>query len=141
MADSPEIMAEKLLAARRSLRGTEWDGAYLDHFVQILCRLDAGRHGFAVDDLAAIEGAWADADEAAWSGGFVARLKDGRRAHVDGRTGRPHWAEDSDIEAGPLEGAQLHPELGARHGWQDHDWDEGLTRRLNEFLGKLAHRA
>ena len=55
---SSETATGKLLAARRSLRGTEWDGASLDHFVQVLCRLDADRHGFAVNDLQAFEAAW-----------------------------------------------------------------------------------
>lgn len=43
---------DTLLAARRSLRGADGDGTYLDHFVQVLCRLDAARHGFRADDLA-----------------------------------------------------------------------------------------
>jgi hypothetical protein len=25
-----------------------------------------------------------------------------------------------------------------RYGWQHHNWDEELTRGLNELLGKLA---
>ena len=35
MIYSPEIVVGKLLAVRRSLRGTEWDGTHLDHFVQV----------------------------------------------------------------------------------------------------------
>lgn len=138
MVDSSEIVAGKLLAVRRSLRGTQWDGAYLDHFVQMLCRLDADRHGFAVEDLVAIERAWVGEEGEAWSGGFVVRLRDGRRAHVDGRAGLSHWSEDSDIEAGVLDANQPHPEPGVRHGWQGHAWDEGLTRGLGEFLARLA---
>jgi hypothetical protein len=138
MVDPDKNIASQLLAARRSLRGTPSDGSYLDHFVQILCRLDADRHGFAATDLSAIEAAWVGGDKAAWSGGFVARLADGRRAHVDGRAGLNHWGEDSDIDSGLLEGREPHPELGARYGWQNHNWDEGLARGLNELLGKLA---
>ena len=136
-AASDEIVAGKLLAARRALRGTEWDGADLDHFVQMLCRLDADRHGFGAIDLLAIEGAWIGAAGEAWSGGFVARLKDGRRIHVDGRAGRSHWSEDCDIEAGLLDGKEQHPELGARHGWQGHAWDNTTARRLNELLDRF----
>lgn len=138
MAESSETLAGKLLAARRSLRGTESDGAYLDHFVQILCRLDTERHGYAVDDLQAIEAAWIGAAGETWSGGFVARLKDGRRAHADGRAGSAHWSEDCDIEAGLLAATVPRPELGARHGWHDHAWNEGVARTLNQFLDKLG---
>ena len=109
MAASSEVVTGKLMTARRSLRGTEWDGTYLDHFVQVLCRLDADRHGFAVEDLQAIEGAWVDESGEAWSDGFVARLKDGRRAHADGRTGRSHWSEDADIDAGLLDASEPIP--------------------------------
>jgi hypothetical protein len=137
-AASDERVAGKILAARRALRRTDWDGSDLDHFVQVLCRLDAGRHGFGALDLLAVEGAWIGAASEAWSGGFVARLKDGRRVHVDGRAGRSHWSdEDSDIEAGLLDGEQ-HPELGARHGWQGHAWDDAMARRLNELLDRVA---
>jgi hypothetical protein len=132
-------MAGKILAARRELRHTEWDGSDLDHFVQVLCRLETDRHGFGVLDLLAVEGAWIDMASEAWSGGFVARLKDGRRVHVDGRAGRSHWSdEDSDIEAGLLKDGEQLPELGARHGWQGHAWDNAMARRLNELLERVA---
>ena len=72
-AASDETVTGKLLAARRALRGTEWDGSDLDHFVQVLCRLDAGRHGFGVFDLLAVEAAWigtpGEPGQAAWSPG------------------------------------------------------------------------
>ena len=137
-AASDEIVAGRLLAARRTLRGTEWDGADLDHFVQALCRLDADRHGFGASDLLVVEAAWIGAAGETWSGGFVARLKDGKRAHVDGRAGHSHWSdEDSDIEAGLLDGSEQHPEPGGWHGWQDHAWDDAMGRRLNELLNRF----
>jgi hypothetical protein len=137
-AASDETMTGKILAARRELRRTDWDGSDLDHFVQVLCRLDAGRHGFGALDLLAVEGAWIGTPGEAWSGGFVARLKDGRRAHVDGRAGAAHWSdEDSNIEAGLLDGGEQHPELGARRGWQGHAWDDAMARRLNELLDRV----
>jgi hypothetical protein len=130
--------AALLLAARRALRRTDGDGAYLDHFVQMLCRLDGARHGFTANDLAAIEAAWIGDAGAGWSGGFVARLKDGRRAHVDGRAGAAHWSEDSDIEAGGLDAGQPLPELAARRGLQGHAWDEHTARALNALLDRIA---
>ena len=137
-AASDETVAGRLLTARRALRGTEWDGADLDHFVQVLCRLDIDRHGFGATDLLAVEGAWIGAAGETWSGGFVARLKDGKRAHVDGHAGHSHWSdEDSDIKAGLLEGGEQHPELGGRHGWQGHAWDNVMARRLNELLDRF----
>ena len=133
-----ETVPGKILAARRALRRTDWDGSDLDHFVQVLCRLDAGRHGFGALDLLAVEGAWIGAPGEAWSGGFVARLKDGRRAHVDGRAGAAHWSDgDSNIEAGLLEGSEPHPELGGHHGWQGHAWDDAMACRLNELLDRV----
>jgi hypothetical protein len=134
-----ESVAARLLAARRVLRGTEWDSSDLDHFVQVLCRLDADRHGFGALDVLAVEDAWIDAAGEAWTGGLVALLMDGRRAHVDGRAGLSHWADgDSDIEAGLLDGMAQHPEIGARHGWQGHASDDATARRLNELLGRIA---
>jgi hypothetical protein len=137
-APSDEIVAGKILAARRTLRRTDWDGSDLDHFVQVLCRLDADRHGFGAIDLLAVEGAWVGPAGEVWSGGFVARLKDGRRVHVDGRAGHAYWSEgDSDIQAGLLEAGEQHPELGARHGWLGHAWDDAMARRLNELLDRV----
>jgi hypothetical protein len=137
-AASDGSVAGKLLAARRALRGTEWDGSDLDHFVQVLCRLDADRHGFGAIDLLAVEAAWIGAAGETWSGGLVARLRDGRRVHVDGRAGRSQWSEeDCDIEAGQLGDGEQHPEFGARHGWQDHVWDDAMVRRLNALLDRV----
>ena len=137
-ATSDKTVAGRLLAARRALRGTEWDGADLDHFVQVLCRLDADRHGFGAIDMLAVEAAWRGAAGETWSGGFVARLKDGKRAHVDGRAGQPPWSDEaSDIAAGLLEDGERHPELGGRHGWQGHAWDDAMARRLNELLDRF----
>ncbi len=138
MSNPSEVAIGKLLVARRSMRGTKWDGAHLDHFVQVLCRLDCSRHGFGVDDLDTIEKAWIGQADDTWCGGVVARLKDGRRAHVDGRAGRSHWAEDSAIETGLLDADAAHLESAARHGWQDHAWSEGLAYTLNAFLGRYA---
>jgi hypothetical protein len=130
-----------LLAARRSLRGSDDDGTYLDHFVQVLCRLDAAQHGFGAGDVAAVEAAWVAETRESWLGGFVARLKDGRRGYADGRAGPSHWSEDCDIKAGLLDASQSVPELAARQGGQAHAWDERVARGLNALLGRLVTTA
>ena len=54
------------------------------------------------------------------------------------RAGWSQWSgEDCDIAAGLLEGGEQYPELGARHGWQDHVWDDAMARRLNELLDRV----
>lgn len=133
-----ENVAGKILAARRTLRRTDWDGSDLDQFVQVLCRLNAERHGFDALDLHDVEAAWIGAVDETWSGGLVARLNDGRRAHVEGRAGASHCSdEDSGIEAGLLEAGEQHPKIGARLGWQGHTWDDAMARRLNELLDRV----
>lgn len=131
------IMFSKLLSVRRSLRGSEWDGAYLDHFVEVMSRLDARRHGFGAADLGAIQAAWAETDKAAWAGGFVAKLQDGRLGHVDGDAGAAQWSNDAYIEAELLDGEGSLTE--SHQLWQVHAWDEELARRLNEFLRRVAN--
>lgn len=130
-------MVSKLLAVRRSLRGTEWDGTYLDHFVQVISRLDARQHGFGAADLGAIA-ARASKDEAAWSGGFVAKLRDGRRGHVHGDASVALWGGDAHIQVASLDGDVSRPETERRHGPEDHAWDEDLAHRLNEFLSRVT---
>jgi len=132
-------MVSKLLVARRSLRDTEWDGAYLDHFVEVISRLDARRHGFGAGDLGAINAAWAGTDEAAWAGGFVAKLQDGRLGYVDGEAGAADWGEGAHVEAAVIQDSQFRTASERQRGWQDHAWDEDLARRLNEFLRRVAN--
>jgi hypothetical protein len=131
------IMFSKLLAARRSLRGTEGDSADLDQMVQVIWRLDARRHGFGGADLAAIESAWIASDETGWSGGFVALLADGRRASVGGRAVAGQWEEHAQLEVA-LHDDVSYPEIQRRHGWQEHASDPIVARELNELISKVA---
>jgi citrate lyase beta subunit len=125
-------VAARLLAARRALRGSPHDSASLDHFVQVLCRIDAGRHGFAFDDLRAIESGWTGDDASRWSGGLIARLHSNQRVYVTGHAGDTHWAEDASVTAEPLDpGHDALRQDGER-------WDEEIARRLNELLARAA---
>lgn len=135
------IMVSKMLAVRRSLRGTEWDGAYLDHFVELMSRLDARRHGFGAADLGSIQAAWAETGKAGtgkagWAGGFVATLQDGRVGHVDGDAGAAHWSKDAHIEASLLDEEKPRTE----NQRQANALDQDLARRLNEFLRRATSR-
>lgn len=57
------------------------DGIYeLGHVLYVL---DAQSHGFAPPDIERVEGFWTFGDWHGSSAGFVLRLKDGRRAHVE----------------------------------------------------------
>lgn len=130
------IMTSKLLAARRSLRSTEWDGADLDHWIQIMCRLDARVHGFGAADVRDVECAWSEAHPAGWSGGFVARLKDGRRAGIGATVGLRHWTDGASLEVALVEGQERRDEIAARFGWAERSWSEPLARQFNEMLSR-----
>ena len=121
-------VAARLLAARRALRGSPHDSASLDHFVQVLCRLDAERHGFAFDDVRAIESAWTGEDASWWAGGFIARLHSNQRVYVTGHAGATYWSDDAVVTAEPLKpGHDAIRQAGER-------WEEETARRLNELL-------
>ena len=107
------------------------DGIYeLGH---VLYALDAEAHGFGRADIAAIERYWTFSDMHSSAAGFVAALKDGRRAYIDFQ----HWHgfeqdEDFRIEVSPLDKAQRVPVLSKMQepvaGWSE------ATSHLNRVL-------
>jgi hypothetical protein len=126
----------KLRAVRLSLR----DGAtrYLDHFVQVLCRLD-GEVGFGAGDVAAVESVWGSCGEERWVGGFVVALKDGRRAYLEACAGEPPWSDDdADLRVEFLRPGEPYPRLGADHRQQLLGWDDGAAEELDPFLKRLT---
>jgi hypothetical protein len=77
--------------------GLHEGNAGLFEFAEGLLYLDAQRDGFAGPDVESVEAMWGYADaNFFWDGGYVVRLRDGRRAYIGGRrfpnsarTGRP----------------------------------------------------
>jgi hypothetical protein len=130
------IMAGRMLTARRSLRDTPWNGAFLDHFMQMLYRLDARQHGFGAADIASIEAAWDSPDGDAWSGGMITRLNDGRRGYVEGTSDFAQWGPDARMDARLMAPATTMP----RDPDENHCWNDHLGRCLNEFFSTMATR-
>jgi hypothetical protein len=129
------IDSAKLHAVRLSLR----NGAarYLDHFVQVLCRLDE-EEGFGAGDVAAVESAWGSTGEEHWFGGFVVVLKNGRRAYLEACAGEPAWwGDDADLRVEFLRPGAPYPRLGADHCQQLFGWDDGAAEELDPFLRRL----
>jgi hypothetical protein len=61
-----------------------------------LLRLDAQRDGFAGPDVASVEAMWGYADANFFrTGGYVVRLRDGRRAYIEA-TSVPEFSEDGE---------------------------------------------
>jgi hypothetical protein len=70
--------------------------AGLFEFAESLLRLDAQRDGFASPDVESVEAMWGYADaNFFWMGGYVVRLRDSRRAYIEG-TSVPEFSEDGE---------------------------------------------
>jgi hypothetical protein len=123
------------MADTRSSRGV----TYTYNFMQTLLRIDHGRHGFTVEDIEAPEAlwhAWADAD-VLWEGGYVLRLKDGRRVYVQSYSGEGDWMADAKVTAEMLPASRRYPKLPDDHYQTMFGWSESVEE-LEEFLARLA---
>jgi len=70
--------------------------AGLYEFAESLMRLDVQRDGFTGSDVTSVEAMWRYADaNFYWCGGYVVRLRDGRRAYIEG-TSVPEFSEDGE---------------------------------------------
>jgi hypothetical protein len=70
--------------------------AGLCEFAEGLMHLATQRDGFAGPDVASVEAKWGYADaNFYWRGGYVVRLRDGRRAYIEG-TSVPEFSEDGE---------------------------------------------
>jgi len=86
------VMDKRILAARAaqawtamSNPGGETSFVFLHEFIETVLSLDADTHPhtFAAQDVAAIEASWRYVGpEYCWAGGFLLRLRDGRRAYL-----------------------------------------------------------
>jgi len=79
--------------------------------------------------------AWADTF-ILWEGGYVLRLKDGRRVYVESHSGEGDWAVDAKVTAEMLPADQRYPKLPDNHyqtmvGWSD------SVEELEDFLTRL----
>jgi hypothetical protein len=121
------------------------DNVGLNEFAQCLMHLDAQRDGFGADDVESVEAMWGYSDaNFFWMGGYVVRLRDGRRAYFDG-TSCPEFSDDGETyelewtfdvrllaeepyhSLTPLQPSERSPLT----------WEEA-PKRLNKFLKRLA---
>ena len=66
---------------------------FLREFVETLRRIDEEAHGIAAEDIEAVELAFGYSDlmHEFWAGGFIVRLRDGRRAFLGSSYGPGGW--------------------------------------------------
>ena len=107
--------------------------------LQTLLRVDSRPDGFAPDDVEVAEAAWHSHgdDDILWDGGYVLRLRDGRRVYVESCSGQGDWADDATVTVELLAAGQPYPKLGANHYQTLFGWDDA-PEELAEFLKRLA---
>jgi hypothetical protein len=119
--------------------------AGLCEFAEGLMHLATQRDGFAGPDVASVEAKWGYADaNFYWRGGYVVRLRDGRRAYIEG-TSVPEFSEDGETYElqwtfdvrflGDEPYHSLTPMQPSRRS--PFPWEEA-PESLNEFLNRLA---
>jgi hypothetical protein len=141
----PDQVQSALSAAEAPDDGPFESNAGLFEFAEVLLRLDAQRDGFAGPDVASVEAMWGYADaNFFWMGGYVVRLRDGRRAYIEG-TSVPEFSEDGEsyelawtFDVRFLADEPYHsltPLQPSKH--RPHAWEEAPAS-LNELLKRLA---
>jgi len=112
---------------------------YPYNFMQTLIRLEARPDGFAPSDVEAVEAAWHTYgdNDVLWEGGYVLRLRDGKRVYVESFSGRGDWADDAQVSIETLSAGQRYPELSTNHYQVLFGWDDAPDA-LGEFLTRLA---
>jgi hypothetical protein len=119
--------------------------AGLCEFAEGLLQLDTQRDGFAGPDVASVEAKWGYADANFYGcGGYVVRLRDGRRAYIEG-TSVPEFSKDGETYElqwtfdvrflGDEPYHSLTPLQPSRRS--PFPWEEA-PESLNEFLNRLA---
>jgi len=108
---------------------------FFPEFIETVLCLDPDVHGFTGPDIATVEVCWgARGVKFHWAGGFIVKLRDGRRAYL-----ASDCATSEDWEgAGSIE-VEMLTEDAASHiiaSLQSMAWEEPPVC-LNEFLGLL----
>ena len=112
---------------------------YPYNFMQTLIRSESRSNGFAPTDVEAVEAAWhtRDDDDVLWEGGYVLRLRDGKRVYVESFSGRGDWADDAQVSIETLPAGQRYPELPQNHYQVMFGWDDA-PEELKEYLARLS---
>ena len=108
----------------------------LQGFSEGLRRLDPERHGFGVDDIKRVVLAWEGYDGAAWDGGFVVNLRDGRRARFYCLAVAYDWEREGEVTVSFVPAD--YDERGANEPWGDFHVFETELPELQEYLRRLA---
>ena len=118
-------------------------------FAEVMAQLDPVRCGFDRDEVSTVEASWrCDDADFYWCGGFVVRLRDGRRAYIEGsrtpvyderepapETYTLHWEFDAWLIAD-----EPYRSLTPLQAPSPVPWEEA-PQRLNEFLKRSASPA
>jgi hypothetical protein len=141
------VQAPGLAAARQTEPRLFGDGVV--EFAEAMAQLDPVRCGFGRNEVSAVEASWrCDDVDFYWYGGFVVRLRDGRRAYIEGSRAPVYDERDPNRRPTPCTGkfdAWLIPDqpvhsLTPLQALQPVSWDEA-PERLNEFLKRSASAA
>lgn len=116
---------------------------FLREFVETLKRIDEEVHGIAAEDIETVELAFGYSDlmDEFWAGGFIVRLRDGRRAFLGSSYGPGGWKpkDKPTVEIVPTD----LPRSGFKPEWlpdkRGDAWEENPDG-INEFL-KLLPRS
>ena len=112
---------------------------YLSNLMETLRRLDPQRDRFEPTDIEAVEAAWGSFDtDVFWNGGFVVRLRDGRRAYIESDAGKGDWEGDAEIRVEMMPASLRYPKPTDELHQSLFGWDDGPFEELEEYLTRLA---
>jgi hypothetical protein len=113
---------------------------FLREFIETLRRIDEEVHGIAAEDIETVELAFGYSDlmDEFWAGGFIVRLRDGRRAFLGSSYGPGGWKSSDkptvEMVVADLPRSEFKPEwLPDKRG---DAWEEN-PNGINEFLKSL----
>lgn len=113
------------------------DCRYLFNFSETLVRLHRQRDGFVGADIEAVEAAWCNPDFDLWSGGFVVKLHNGRRAHIVSHAYEEGWDSGSEVVVEMLPAGQEYPVWDSHCAEPPQGWKE--VPELAHYLARLQN--